>query len=432
MAQSLSERREERVGTVKKKQRSTSDLFAKCDTDGGYFGQFRAFGDDFFTRPVLESAPGQRMTYQGKECVMWSINNYLGLAGNEEVQAAAREALEEYSTSGPMGSRMMTGNTPRHIALEKDLADYCGKESALLFNYGYLGVLGTLAALVGKDDTIVIDKLSHASMIDGTHLARGQYRIFEHNDMDHLEDVLREVNQDRKGGVLIVTEGVFGMEGDLADLPAICELKKRYDARLFVDDAHGFGVIGEGGRGVGSHHGVQDDIDIYFGTFAKAFAAIGGVSAAEKKVTEWVLYNARTQVFAKSLPMIYVAALAKTLELVRDDGARRDRMWNVAGRLKQGLTELGYDIGDVPSPITPVYVPVGDITLGAMILMKLRELGVFATGVIYPVVPKGLVMYRMIPTAAHTDEDVEKTIDAYRVVRDELKLDLSRPGRPTG
>ena len=405
------------------------DIFAKCDSDGGYFGPFRARGDQYFSRPILDSVPGPRMAYQGKECVMWSINNYLGLTGNEEVKNVARETLEKFSTSGPMGSRMMTGNTPRHIALEEALAEYCQKDAAILFNYGYLGVLGTLASLVDKNDTIIIDKLSHASMIDGVHLARGNYRVFQHNDMNDLEKQLKQVNKNRKGGVLVVTEGVFGMEGDLADLPGICGLKDKYDARLFVDDAHGFGVMGEIGQGTGSHYGVQDKIDIYFGTFAKAFASIGGVSASEKKVCEWILYNARTQVFAKSLPMVYVEALMKTLEVIKTDAVRRKRMWEVAGKLKSGLSELGYNIGDVPSPITPVYVSLGDIKVGAMILMKLRSLGVFVTGVIYPVVPKGIALFRMIPTASHTDEDIEFTIDAFRKVRDDMKLDLKMDKR---
>lgn len=400
------------------------DIFAKCDTDAGYFGQFRARGDKYFSRPILDSVPGNRMVFQGKECVMWSINNYLALAGNEEVKAVARETLEKYSTSSPMGSRMMTGNTPRHLALEEALAEYCEKDAAILFNYGYLGVLGTLASLVESNDTIIIDKLSHASMIDGTHLARGNYRVFQHNDMNDLEKQLKQVNDKGKGGVLVVTEGVFGMEGDLADLPGICELKDKYGARLFVDDAHGFGVMGENGQGTGSYYGLQDKIDIYFGTFAKAFASIGGVSASEKRVCEWILYNARTQVFAKSLPMIYVETLLKTLEIIKTEKARRKRMWEVTGKLKSGLSELGYNIGNVPSPITPVYVPVGDIQIGALILMKLRSLGVFVTGVIYPVVPKGIVLFRMIPTAAHTDEDIEITVDAFRKVRDDLKLDL--------
>jgi len=400
------------------------DIFAKCDSDGGYFGQFRARGDQYFSRPIIDSVPGHRMSYQGKECVMWSINNYLGLTGHPDVKNVARETLEEYSTSGPMGSRMMTGNTSRHIALEEALAEYCQKDAAILFNYGYLGVLGTLASLVVKNDTIIIDKLSHASMIDGTHLSRGNFRVFQHNDMNDLEKQLKQVNKNRKGGVLVVTEGVFGMEGDLADLPGICELKDKYDARLFVDDAHGFGVMGEIGQGTGSYHGVQDKIDIYFGTFAKAFASIGGVSASEKKVCEWILYNARTQVFAKSLPMIYVEALMKTLEIIKTDTVRRKRMWEVAGKLKSGLSALGYNIGDVPSPITPVYISLGDIKVGAMILMKLRSLGVFVNGVIYPVVPKGIALFRMIPTASHTDEDIQITIDAFRKVRDDMKLDL--------
>lgn len=400
------------------------DIFDKCDTDGGYFGQFRARGDQYFSRPIIDSVPGNRMTYQGKECVMWSINNYLGLTGHAVVKNAARATLEEYSTSGPMGSRMMTGNTSRHIALEEALAEFCQKDAAILFNYGYLGVLGTLDSLVQRKDTIIIDKLSHASMIDGTHLCDGSYRVFQHNDMNDLEKQLKQVNKNRKGGVLVVTEGVFGMEGDLAYLPGICELKDRYGARLFVDDAHGFGVMGETGQGTGVYYGVQDKIDIYFGTFAKAFASIGGVSASEKRVCEWILYNARTQVFAKSMPMIYVEALIKTLEIVKNDHDRRKRMWEVAAKLKSGLSSLGYNIGDVPSPITPVYVSLGDVKVGAMILMKLRSLGVFVTGVIYPVVPKGIALFRMIPTASHTDKDIEVTIDAFRKVRDELKLDL--------
>ena len=400
------------------------DIFEKCYSDGGYFGQFRARGDQFFTRPVLEPFPGRRMVFQGREVIQWSINNYLGLAGDEEVRAVAVEAAKKYSTSSPMGSRMMTGNTERHIELEKALAEYCEKEAAVLFNYGYLGVLGTIASLVDKEDTIVIDELSHSSMIDGTHLARGSYQIFKHNDMNHLESILQDLNKKRKAGILIVTEGVFGMQGDIADLPGICELKEKYNARLYVDDAHGFGVMGERGQGLGSFFGVQDRIDIYFGTFAKAFAAIGGFSASEKAVCEWILYNARSQVFAKSLPMVYVEVLIKTLEIIRSDTARRNRMWEVAKKLKEGLSNLGYNVGDVPSPITSVYVPVGDVTLAGMIIIKLRQVGVFVTGVIYPVVPKGIVLFRMIPTAAHTDEDIDTTLDAFRMVRDELKLDL--------
>jgi len=400
------------------------DIFDKCYTDGGYFGDFRARNDHFFSRPILDDLPGRTMVFNGKECIQWSINNYLGLAENEEIKALAVEMVKKYRTSAPMGSRMMTGNTQRHIELERALADFLEKEAAVLFNYGYLGVIGTLQALVGTNDTILIDKLVHASMLDGMILAPGKFRVFRHNDMNSLESHLKRVNRDRKGGVLIVTEGVFGMQGDLADLPGICALKEKYEARLYVDDAHGFGVMGEKGQGVGSYYGVHDKIDIYFGTFAKAFAAIGGVSASDKKVCEWILYNARTQVFAKSLPLLYVEVLLKTLEIIRNDTERRKKMWENSRKLKAGLRDLGYHVGDVLSPITPVYVPIGDVKLGMQIIAKMRELGVFITGVIYPVIPKGLVLFRMIPTASHTDEDIDTTINSFRKVRDELKLNL--------
>ena len=225
------------------------DLFDKCRTDQGYFGNFRARDDFFFTRPLLEPAPGPRMTFRGREIIQWSINNYLGLAENEDIRRLAVEAAKKYGTSAPMGSRMMTGNTERHKELERRLADYLDKEAAVVFNYGYLGVTGTLQALVGGNDTIVLDKLSHASMVDGTMGAEAKFRVFKHNDMNSLEAHLKRINRDRKGGVLIVTEGVFGMQGDLADLPNICALKEKYGARLFVDDAHGFGVMGENGQG---------------------------------------------------------------------------------------------------------------------------------------------------------------------------------------
>ncbi|HHS13391.1 MAG TPA: pyridoxal phosphate-dependent aminotransferase family protein [bacterium] len=401
------------------------DLFEKCKTDSGYFGPFRVQDDEYFTRPLLDPIPGTRMKFHGKPVIQWSINNYMGLAENEELRALAVEAAKKYGTSSPMGSRMMTGNTERHKELERQLADYMEKESAVLFNYGYLGVIGTIQSLVDTQDIILLDKLSHASMVDGTLGASGKFRVFKHNDMDSLEMHLKRINRDRKGGVLIVTEGVFGMMGDLADLPGICELKEKYDARLFIDDAHGFGVMGENGQGTAFHYGVQDKIDVHFGTFAKAFAAIGGVTGSSKKVVDWIRYNARTQVFAKSLPMIYVEVLMRTLELIRDDQeGRRKKMRENAVKLKKGLRSLGYTVGDVPSPITPVYVPAGDLQVSMNIIKSLRDLGIFITGVMYPVVPKGIILFRMIPTASHTDEEIQLTIDAFRKVRDDLKLKL--------
>lgn len=408
------------------------DLFDKCRTDQGYFGVFRARGDEYFSRPVLDPIPGHRMTFQEKEVVMWSVNNYLGLAESPDIKEAARMGLETYGVSAPMGSRMMSGNTQYHLELEKGLADYAQKDHAYLFNYGYLGVLGTIASLVGQDDVIIMDKLAHASIVDGVLLSRGEFRVFRHNDMDSLEKVLKRTHRSRKGGVLVVTEGTYGMTGDLAKLKEICELKDKYEARLFIDDAHGIGVMGEKGRGTADYLGVQDKIDIYFGTFAKAFAAIGGFSASSKEVIEWIQYNARTQVFAKSLPMVYVKALEKALELVINGDENRAKMWENSAKLKQGLSELGYYVGPGESPICAVFAPIGDNDLneiGAKMVRYLRDQGIFVTGVVYPVIPLGLCMFRMIPTTSHTDEDIDKTIQAFRSLRDDIGFDLTMSDR---
>jgi glycine C-acetyltransferase len=401
------------------------DLFAKCKTDSGYFGMLRAANDYFYVRPILDPKPGREMLYQGKPVVQWSINNYLGLAENEELRNIAVETARTYGPGAPMGSRMMTGNTPRHLELERKFAAFMGKEAAILFNYGYLGVLGTIQALCEPTDTILIDKLAHASMVDAMFMSRAQFRVWKHSDMNSLEAHLKKANQDRKGGVLVVTEGVFGMTGDVAPMADICALKDKYDARLFVDDAHGFGVVGPTGRGTGELHGCQDKIDVYLGTFAKAFAAIGGVAGGPKDVVEWVRFNARTQVFAKSLPIIYVEVVSRALDLIANDDWRRARMWEVNRKLKTGLRELGYMVGEVPSPVTPVFVHLKDLQIAMAIIKGMREEGVFITGVMYPVVPKDIVLFRMIPTASHTDEDVVRTIAAFKKVRDDLKLDLA-------
>ncbi|MBS3819679.1 pyridoxal phosphate-dependent aminotransferase family protein [bacterium] len=402
------------------------DIFEKCDSDEGYFGPSRVQEDYFFTRPILDPIPGATTSFQGQKCIQWSINNYLGLAEDNELKSVALESTRDYGTSAPMGSRMMTGNTQHHKLLEQKLAQYLDKEAAILFNYGYLGVIGTISSLAGKNDTVLIDKLSHASMLDGTLLSPGKFRVFKHNDMDSLENHLKHINRNRKGGILIVTEGVFGMRGDLANLKDICTLKEKYGARVFVDDAHGFGVMGPHGQGTGSYFGVHNKLDVYLGTFAKAFASIGGVTASNKKVVEWIRYNARTQVFAKSLPMVYVEVLKKALEKVKKGDDRRDHMWEISFRLKQKLANLGYCTGEGQSPIVAVYVPAGDIPTGKKIIFRLRELGIFVTGVIYPVVPKGIMLFRMIPTASHTDEHVDKTVRAFQIVRDELNLDLEK------
>jgi glycine C-acetyltransferase len=282
--------------------------------------------------------------------------------------------------------------------------------------------------LVGPKDVILMDRLSHASIVDATVLASAGRRFhpFKHNDMDNLEFHLKAASRDRQGGLLIVTEGVYGMRGDLADLKNICELKERYGARLYVDDAHGFGVMGANGRGIGEQLGVQERIDLYFGTFAKAFAAIGGVTAGEEQPVRYIKYNARTNVFAKSLPLLYVETLSATLQVIRTRPELREAMWRIARLLQGGLTELGYDIGDTASPITPVYVPAGDLgTAMSMVRMLREEYGVFVSGVTYPVVPHGVVMFRLIPTASHSEEDVSRTLAAFKGLRERMKLDLS-------
>jgi glycine C-acetyltransferase len=404
------------------------DIFNKCKTDQGYFGKLRAAGDNYFTMPVLDDKPGRVMEYGGEKKLMWSVNNYLGLADSEEIRKSALDTLQEWSVSAPMGSRMMSGNTSEHIELEQQLAEFAQKEASILFNYGYLGVLGTISSLAEQDDMIIMDKLAHASIVDGVLLSRAPFRVFKHNDMESLEIVLKRVNKERKGGVLIVIEGTYGMTGDLAKLKEICELKEKYDARLFIDDAHGFGVMGEHGRGAPDYFGVQDKVDIYFGTFAKSFASIGGFSAAPKDVIQWIRYNARTQVFAKSLPMVYVKSLQKGFELVKNGDDRRAHMWKISNALKDGLSDLGYYIGKGESPICAVFAPIGSEqveTVGARLVGYLRdEKNIFTTAVIYPVIPLGLLMFRIIPTAAHTEEDVETTVKAFKEMRDEMKLDL--------
>ncbi|MEM9423698.1 MAG: pyridoxal phosphate-dependent aminotransferase family protein [Spirochaetota bacterium] len=401
------------------------DIFAKCYGDGGYFGQYRKDDPLGAARPILDSIPSPQMTYRGKELIMWSVNNYLGLAGEKSIQDVARKTLESHSISSPMGSRMMSGNTSEHIALERSFAQWQNKEAAVLFNFGYMGVLGTISAIAGPGDTIIVDKLAHACILDAAFLSRAKLRFFRHNDCEDLENVLKSVNTNRSGGVLIAIEGVYGMTGDIAKLKEICELKDKYQARLFVDDAHGVGVIGEKGRGAADYWGVQDQVDIVLGTFAKAFAAIGGFAAAKHEVCEWLAFNARTQVFAKSLPMIYVKTLQHTLELLQRDDSRRDTMWQRSHSLKEGLRNLGYTIGFGASPLCAVYVSTakGHET-GERMLAYLREKGIFTSGVVYPVIPPGLVMFRLIPTAAHTEEHVARTLEAFADMKRELSIDV--------
>jgi len=402
------------------------DIFDKCYKDGGYLGMFRMAKDKYFTRPILSLYPGPEMMFNGKKMIIWSLNNYLGFAGDPEIKKVAAEASEEYGASSPMGSRMLTGNTIEHEAFEDRLAKFENKESSILFNYGYLGVLGTLSAIVQRSDTIVVDKLVHACMIDGTFLSGGKFRFFKHNDMNDLEKQLKKANENRQGGVLVVSEGVFGMRGDLANLPDICDLKEKYEARFFLDDAHGCGVMGKNGKGTSEHFNVMDRVDLYFSTFAKAFAAIGGFVAGKEEVIRYIRYNARTQIFAKSLPMIYVKAVNRTFDKMEQDSQLRERLWEVATKLQNGLRELGFELGDTASPITPVYIP-GEPEIAKDIISYMREEEkIFLSGVMYPVVPKGVILLRMIPTASHTNEHIEKTLKAFKHLKDKFNFDLDK------
>lgn len=414
----------------------STDLFDKCRGNGGSFGRYRRAGERYFHKPRLDGLPGARCAFEEREMVMWSVNNYLGMAQHPEVWDASRAAVHDWGLFTPMGSRLLTGNTRAHEALEARLAAFAGKEAAVVFNYGYLGVMGTISSLVSRHDEVVIDQESHACIYDGAIAAtpRRRFHTFRHNDVEDLEDTLRRLRTRTSGGILVVTDGVFGMRGDLAPLPAICDVKDRYGARLLVDDAHGFGVMGASGRGAAEHLGVHDRVDLFFGTFAKAFAAIGGVTAGPKAVVDWISCNARTHVFAKALPRAYVQTLSATLAIIeREGGERRARMWAIARQLQDGLRGLGYDLGDTASPITPVFVPAGDLDLAEAMVRYLREEhGVFVSGVTYPGVPKGIVLFRLIPTAAHTPEDVDRTLAAFEGLRDTLAVPLTRtPGART-
>ncbi len=406
----------------------TKDIFEKCYTSEGYFGELRMKDDRFLSRPILHPCPETSMEFGGKKCVMWSINNYLGLANHPEVIKVAQEAIDTFGISSPMGSRMLSGTTNYHLQLEEKFAQWQGAEKALIFNYGYLGVLGIVSALAKPQDTIIMDKLSHACIVDAAFLSHANIRIFKHNNIDDLERVLKDTHKQRKEGILILIEGVYGMTGDFAKLKQIIAMKKQYGARLFVDDAHGCGILGDGGRGIATLLNVSDEIDIYFGTYAKAFAAIGGFAVAKKAVIDWIEYNARTQIFAKALPMVYVKTVEKMLAIIagNEGDIRREKMWKNSRMLKQELQAENFYIGSGESPIVSVYIPIGENTplhsIAPQTITLLREKGVFVSAVIYPVIPRGLVMYRMIPTANHSKEEIEYTIRQFVTMRDELNL----------
>jgi len=396
------------------------DLFDKLQGRPGPLGEFTSDGYGYYTFPKLEGPIGPVMKFNGKDVVVWSVNDYLGVASHPEVRKTDVEAAEEYGYSTPMGARLMTGNSDEHEALEDDLADFVHKPSALLLNYGYQGIMSVIHALVDRNDFLIYDELSHACIVDGKQLAMSDKFVFKHNDVDSFKKQLKRAH--KKSGpnssILVVTEGVFGMTGDLGILREMIALKEKYPFRLLVDDAHGFGTLGEDGSGTGTHLGCHDGIDMYFGTFAKAVAVIGAFVATEERVVEFLKANVRSQIFAKSVPMPIVVSARKRLELIKNHPEWRDQLWENTKNLRNGLRELGYNVLPSESPVTPVLTQ-GSTDLCTTIMRELREdHGVFVSGVTYPVVPKGTVLLRLIPTAAHTDEHIEQTLKGFDAIKE--------------
>jgi glycine C-acetyltransferase len=399
------------------------DIFDKIKSDKGALGQYSGMADGYFMFPKLEGEIAPRMKFRGKEVLVWSLNNYLGLANLPEVKKADAEATEKYGLAYPMGARMMSGQTTMHEKFEQMAAEFVKKESAYLLNYGYQGMISIIDALVDRHDVIVYDSESHACIMDGLRLHMGKRFTYHHNDIENCEKQLQraaKIVEQTGGGILVITEGVFGMAGDLGKLDKIAALKKKYNFRLLVDDAHGFGTMGKTGAGTGEHFGVQEQIDIYFATFAKSMAGIGGFVASTKEVVTYLRFNLRSQIYAKSLPMAMTIGVIKRLEIVKTHPEYREKLWTVVKALQKGLKEAGLDLGRTESPVTPVFMkcPLGRVT---QLIYDLREnYGVFCSVVIYPVVPKDVVMLRLIPTAAHTLEDVEYTIDAFKALKSKL------------
>lgn len=399
------------------------DIFEKIRDNRGPIGKHAKESHGYFTFPKLEGEIGPRMLFRGKERLNWSLNNYLGLANHPEVRKTDAEAAAQYGLAYPMGARMMSGNSNYHEQLEAGLSELVEKQETILCNFGYQAMVSAIDALVDRHDIIVYDAESHACIIDGVRLHMGKRFVYQHNDIEALEKNLEraaKLVEGTNGGILVITEGVFGMSGKQGKLKEIVELKKKYNFRLFVDDAHGIGVMGPKGGGTGQAQGCQDGIDIYFGTFAKSFALIGGFISGDEDVIEFLRYNMRSQIFAKSLPMAIVIGALKRLELMNSKPELRENLWKITNALQSGLIEAGFNTGHPNSPVTPVYLN-GTIPEATNLVLDLREnFNIFCSMVVYPVVPKGVIILRIIPTAVHTLEDVTYTIDAFSKIRNKL------------
>jgi len=402
-----------------------ADIFERLLKNYGPIGQHRERAHGYFAFPKLEGEISSRMKFRGKDVIVWSLNNYLGLANHPEVRKADAEGAAQFGLALPMGARMMSGNSNQHEQLEKELAEFVAKEDCALLNYGYQGMVSLIDALCSRHDIIVYDAESHACIIDGLRLHTGHRYVFKHNDVDDCEKQLQRatalIEKQGAGGILVITEGVFGMAGDQGRLKEIAALKDKYEFRLLVDDAHGFGTLGKTGAGAGEEQGCQDKIDLYFSTFAKSMASIGAFIAGPHNIIDYIRYNIRSQIFAKSLPMPLVIGNLKRLELLKTHPEFKEKLWSNARKLQSGLKERGFDIGKTDSPVTPVYMKGGVEEATAMVMDLRENYGVFASIVVYPVIPKGHIIYRLIPSAAHTDEDIELTLKAFEETK--IKLD---------
>jgi glycine C-acetyltransferase len=401
-----------------------ADIFERLVKNYGPIGEHRDRAHGYFTFPKLEGEIGSLMKFRGKEVIVWSLNNYLGLANHPEIRKVDAEAAKEFGLALPMGARMMSGNSNYHEQLEHELAEFEHKEDAILLNYGYQGIMSAIDTLCGRHDVVVYDAESHACIIDGLRFHPGHRYVYKHNDVEDCEKQLERasalIEKQGRGGILVITEGVFGMAGDQGKLKEICDLKKKYQFRLLVDDAHGFGTLGKTGAGAGEAQGCQDEIDLYFSTFAKSMASIGAFIAGPRVIVDYIRYNIRSQIFAKSLPMPSVIGNLKRLELLRTQPELREKLWHNALKLQNGLKEKGFDIGNTDSVVTPVYMKGGVEEATAMVTDLRENYRIFCSIVVYPVIPKGHIIYRLIPTAAHTDKDIEQTLKAFSETKAKL------------
>jgi len=400
------------------------DIFDKIQKNKGPLGQYKEMAHGYFTFPKLEGEIGPRMVFKGKEVLNWSLNNYIGLANHPEVRKADADAAAKYGMAAPMGARMMSGQTKYHEELETKLAHFVGKEAGYLLNYGYQGMVSIIDALLDRKDVVVYDSDAHACIMDGLRLHIGKRFVYPHNNMEKFELQLQHATKLAKttgGGILVITEGVFGMVGDLGKLDEIVKFKEKYNFRLLVDDAHGFGTMGKTGAGTGEHFGVQDQIDVYFSTFAKSMAGIGAFVAGNKDMIDFLAYNLRSQIYAKSLPMPMTIGALKRLELLQSKPELRDHLWTIVRALQKGFKEKGFNVGTCESPVTPVILN-GGVPEATNIVFDLREnYNLFCSMVVYPVIPKGMILLRIIPTADHSLEDVAYTIKCFTEVAEKLK-----------